>query len=413
MSGRRPPPAGLVRLGVGIGVGSLHCHPSPADGAVPGLGRPAGRGHPRRPGVRRHRQWRSRSASPRSATTASGSRARRRTRARCSTRPRPPSSMRSRSVARIFGLLLSIGHGRQPRERHPDAALRADDAARGPGPGRATCWSRALGIGLIGGWLTRSPVASRRRSWATRSRGSRSSCAPGTPARPSRAAARSKRSRSDGARPTAGGSSVRASRRPLTRASPGPSDAARRPRVAPVALYVHVPFCVSLCPYCDFVVYRRGGGAGADERGRRVPRGAARGARAPGGRARRGVRAARRRPPRPTRDGLPRGRDAVDRAGRRHRAAAGPRPRAVRARGRCRDHARGQPRAGRARRPGALRRAGITGCRSGRSRWTTRSCGGWGGGIGRRRGRRGRARPGGRDPLDQPGPALRHPGTSA
>jgi Coproporphyrinogen III oxidase and related Fe-S oxidoreductases len=31
---------------------------------------------------------------------------------------------------------------------------------------------------------------------------------------------------------------------------------------APVALYIHIPFCVSLCPYCDFVVY-----AGAAARG--------------------------------------------------------------------------------------------------------------------------------------------------
>jgi len=30
----------------------------------------------------------------------------------------------------------------------------------------------------------------------------------------------------------------------------------------PVALYIHIPFCVSLCPYCDFVVY-----AGAPARG--------------------------------------------------------------------------------------------------------------------------------------------------
>jgi oxygen-independent coproporphyrinogen III oxidase len=32
----------------------------------------------------------------------------------------------------------------------------------------------------------------------------------------------------------------------------------------PVALYVHIPFCVSICPYCDFVVY-----AGAAARGPR------------------------------------------------------------------------------------------------------------------------------------------------
>jgi oxygen-independent coproporphyrinogen-3 oxidase len=32
----------------------------------------------------------------------------------------------------------------------------------------------------------------------------------------------------------------------------------------PVALYIHIPFCISLCPYCDFVVY-----AGADARGPR------------------------------------------------------------------------------------------------------------------------------------------------
>jgi oxygen-independent coproporphyrinogen-3 oxidase len=39
-------------------------------------------------------------------------------------------------------------------------------------------------------------------------------------------------------------------------ASPAPAP--------PVGLYVHVPFCVSLCPYCDFVVL-----AGADARGPR------------------------------------------------------------------------------------------------------------------------------------------------
>jgi oxygen-independent coproporphyrinogen-3 oxidase len=44
-------------------------------------------------------------------------------------------------------------------------------------------------------------------------------------------------------------------------------DAGRNEPAAPVALYVHVPFCVSLCPYCDFVVYA---GAAARGSGNRV-----------------------------------------------------------------------------------------------------------------------------------------------
>jgi oxygen-independent coproporphyrinogen III oxidase len=44
-------------------------------------------------------------------------------------------------------------------------------------------------------------------------------------------------------------------------ASAGPPTTSATP-AAPVALYVHIPFCVSICPYCDFVVV-----AGAEARG--------------------------------------------------------------------------------------------------------------------------------------------------
>ena len=107
-----------------------------------------------------------------------------------------------------------------------------------------------LAIGLIAGWLTAVTAGSPRRSLVTPRRASRCSSPPATPARPFRRAARSRRSTAAVDRRTAGGSSGHGSPRRQEVMSPTVTSAQR----PPVALYVHFPFCISLCPYCDFVV---------------------------------------------------------------------------------------------------------------------------------------------------------------
>ena len=183
-----------------------------------------------------------------------------------STRSGPRSSTRSRSAARVLGLLVAPGSirrlanliqailyalatrlGAPGRDRYLLAMALGDRARRRLGHGRhrrASPPRAFLGHAVIAScrvFLTTGAGADRR---DPRGRGDRGAewpaAADGWRHRPRET--RNRRRRHDVRHGAAGAESPVASRR--------------------VALYVHIPFCVSLCPYCDFVVV-----AGAAARG--------------------------------------------------------------------------------------------------------------------------------------------------
>ena len=178
---RASPPARLVWPRASLIADRRSCTsiPSPQAGPVPRARRPD-RGRPGRPRLRGARDRRGGRRSRGYATTASGFRRfLARTRGRCSTRSAPRSSTRPRSAAPCSGCCWSAGVDPTLGEPHPGDHLRAHDAARGARPGPLPAGPDARDGPHRRLADDRRPAASARRSSATPSPASRSSCATG------------------------------------------------------------------------------------------------------------------------------------------------------------------------------------------------------------------------------------------
>ena len=206
-----------------------------------------------------HRHPRGGRASRRTATTGSASPTPGRIPGRCSTRPPPRSSTRSRSAARCSACCSWPASTRRWRTSPRRSSTRSTTRLGAPGRDRYLL-VLTLGMGLLGGWLTVATggIAAAFLGHAITRFARLPVHRPHRPDQAARARGRGDRE----APPTARGL---AGHRVAGVAPRGIADVAAE-AAPPVALYVHIPFCVSLCPYCDFVVVRRRGGARAAAR---------------------------------------------------------------------------------------------------------------------------------------------------